>query len=639
MKKLLLTLAVAALGFSAYAETATFTFTPISGESGKDNYVYPDDAYGLRPIFNGNTSDSSDKTYFSTENVATQNGITVTFNGDGNSWRLWTDGIRGLKEKNNTIVISSNNGSTITGVSYTGTMTFSNLSTNSAWSGSESSVTFTTNNTATKNIQTITVTYTPGGAKVASPTINFAGATNTVSIKGAEGATIYYTTNGNEPSNTSTKYENPFTVTTATTVKAIAYIGSDASAVATKEITPTASYNSFADYVKGTSEKAYGIVNGPLTAVYQSGQYLYLKDNSNGYMLIYGTIEETLSNGDQVASVYGQYSPYQNLPEIASPVLGTVTKGGTAVSPVATTIDDLESENMPYNSYISLSGITITATAEGNTTEYGISDSEGNTSILYNRFKLDVTAGSNYDIVGFKSVFGTNVQVYPTSITPGSSSSDTDPDPGTKPEPEAPVTQSVTFDFTDPTTLSGILNDAPIKFSGEEDSYSLVGVTLVEGPIYLSSEILEETDNVPVLWYSATAANPAWTFRFYKDSEITVSAAQGILIESIQFSANSNLGNSSITWTPGNYSSYKWTAPEGGVSELVITKTESGNTPQISTMTVNYTGTVGISDMATDLNNAPVEYYNLQGVRVNNPVKGGLYIVRQGKSAKKVIIR
>ncbi|MDE6927471.1 MAG: hypothetical protein K2P06_01965 [Muribaculaceae bacterium] len=35
--------------------------------------------------------------------------------------------------------------------------------------------------------------------------------------------------------------------------------------------------------------------------------------------------------------------------------------------------------------------------------------------------------------------------------------------------------------------------------------------------------------------------------------------------------------------------------------------------------------------------NAPVEYYNLQGVRVMNP-ENGLYIRRQGKNVTKVIL-
>lgn len=41
-------------------------------------------------------------------------------------------------------------------------------------------------------------------------------------------------------------------------------------------------------------------------------------------------------------------------------------------------------------------------------------------------------------------------------------------------------------------------------------------------------------------------------------------------------------------------------------------------------------------DSVTIGDDAPVEYYNLQGVRVDNPA-GGLFIRRQGNKAEKVI--
>lgn len=50
----------------------------------------------------------------------------------------------------------------------------------------------------------------------------------------------------------------------------------------------------------------------------------------------------------------------------------------------------------------------------------------------------------------------------------------------------------------------------------------------------------------------------------------------------------------------------------------------------------------GIEDVTADSAidyNAPYETYNLQGVRVADPVKGNLYIVRQGDKVEKVIIR
>ena len=63
------------------------------------------------------------------------------------------------------------------------------------------------------------------------PTItnNFDG-TITLSTTTA-GATIYYTTNGDDPDNTSTPYDEPFSLGDATVIKAIAYLGSEHSTV------------------------------------------------------------------------------------------------------------------------------------------------------------------------------------------------------------------------------------------------------------------------------------------------------------------------------------------------------------------------------------------------------------------------
>ena len=78
-----------------------------------------------------------------------------------------------------------------------------------------------------------------------------------------------------------------------------------------------------------------------------------------------------------------------------------------------------------------------------------------------------------------------------------------------------------------------------------------------------------------------------------------------------------------------------------------------GATVVVSGKLINYNGTYeftsgsvideytaptsGINGINSD--NANVEYYNLQGVRVNNTVKGGLYIIRQGDKTSKVIVR
>jgi hypothetical protein len=53
------------------------------------------------------------------------------------------------------------------------------------------------------------------------------------------------------------------------------------------------------------------------------------------------------------------------------------------------------------------------------------------------------------------------------------------------------------------------------------------------------------------------------------------------------------------------------------------------------------TSIAGIKNVIADTNdaNAPVEYFNLQGMRVANPAAGQLLIQRQGSKATKVVIR
>ena len=46
----------------------------------------------------------------------------------------------------------------------------------------------------------------------------------------------------------------------------------------------------------------------------------------------------------------------------------------------------------------------------------------------------------------------------------------------------------------------------------------------------------------------------------------------------------------------------------------------------------------GIADITVD-ENAAVEYFNLQGIRVAQPEQGGIYIRRQGNSVSKVLVK
>ena len=47
----------------------------------------------------------------------------------------------------------------------------------------------------------------------------------------------------------------------------------------------------------------------------------------------------------------------------------------------------------------------------------------------------------------------------------------------------------------------------------------------------------------------------------------------------------------------------------------------------------------GVNDITVDNENAPVEYYNLRGIRVNQPAAGSIVIKKQGTSISKMIVR
>ena len=147
------------------------------------------------------------------------------------------------------------------------------------WTGSASELVLSNTATAQARITSIVVTYTTGGDTPAVPTLTNPtftpadGATFDesleVAIEAEEGATIYYTTNGDEPSTTSAVYTEPFSITETTTVKAYAVKdGSNDSQVATatytklvpvdpnaKEVEAAISFASTAQRVSQDSEK------------------------------------------------------------------------------------------------------------------------------------------------------------------------------------------------------------------------------------------------------------------------------------------------------------------------------------------------------------------------------------------------
>lgn len=74
------------------------------------------------------------------------------------------------------------------------------------------------------------------------------------------------------------------------------------------------------------------------------------------------------------------------------------------------------------------------------------------------------------------------------------------------------------------------------------------------------------------------------------------------------------------------------------VKAVPVDDANFGASPWSETKTVNLAEPTGIGTIVAGDSNAPVEYYNLQGVRVGNP-SSGIYIRRQGSRVEKIYVK
>lgn len=88
--------------------------------------------------------------------------------------------------------------------------------------------------------------------------------------------------------------------------------------------------------------------------------------------------------------------------------------------------------------------------------------------------------------------------------------------------------------------------------------------------------------------------------------------------------------------TANVYNSLSLTMPADGAYDMVGFMSTYNENRQITP--IEFTEVAGIENVGIDLN-APAVYYNLQGQKVANPEKGGVYIIRQGGKSLKAVIR
>lgn len=126
-------------------------------------------------------------------------------------------------------------------------------------------------------------------------------------------------------------------------------------------------------------------------------------------------------------------------------------------------------------------------------------------------------------------------------------------------------------------------------------------------------------------------------------SDITVADVNKVVtIENVTFAEATPSGQSNFTGTVGETTvalrnNYKLASVEAGTYNVNVVVTVYYNAPSLYVTNYEKAVDTGIADIVAD-ENAPVEYFNLQGIRVENP-ENGLYIRRQGNKVTKVIVK
>ncbi len=167
--------------------------------------------------------------------------------------------------------------------------TYSYDGTLGTWEGTSQSVVLKATG-AQVRMTKIVVTYQVAEGEVASPSFTpanneFIGSVN-VTLTAEEGAKIYYTTDGTDPTTSSTEYTAAITLTATTTVKAIATKDGKASTVASKTYTKIPVYASLAELINDTPTTAGHTVQVTLTDEVITGL-----DSNRGIMLQVGDKE------------------------------------------------------------------------------------------------------------------------------------------------------------------------------------------------------------------------------------------------------------------------------------------------------------------------------------------------------------
>lgn len=583
---------------------------------------------------------------------------------------------------------------------------------------------------ATKRIYVHSVTVNFDGAgevTTARPEISVEGE-NTIVMTSPDGGSIYYTLDETDPTETSTLYAGPIPFTTRTVVKAIAVANGKASESTTYIALPNVIDN-LADFVTNANT-AVTKVNAPVTAIYQNGRNLYIKDANDNFILAYNDKDlasvagQFTNNGDEISYISGTFKLQAQLPELLVTEVGEKS-AGTPVDPYEVNISDIDATML--NQYVTFGPVNIVDAASGKANNYDVTDADGGSILMYNPFYnatyydvVEVPTGEGFTVTGFVSTYNSTLQITPvlieggvvmekveapvftpesgalaegdlitiTSATEGASiyytTEDVTPtaDNAFLYSEPIPFTEAVTikaiaikdgmidsdvttasytlkvagamtatFDFHNTETTLAQATDKTLTVPEDGKGTSVKDQSFVADAITLTVSQGTNTSNPPMWWnYTPTATAPnerGCELRLYANEDVTVSAATGYKINKIVITLNAGsttFGTQTVTCEGGEgtwtNNTKTWAATSGDVTSV---KFMAGGSSRYGQFTVEYVATTlgAIDSVISDADaDAPAEYFNLQGIRVNaDNLTPGIYVLRQGNKVSKVLVK
>ena len=347
---------------------------------------------------------------------------------------------------------------------------------NGTWTGNAASVQFTA---VPNQVRANKIVVTVGGDGLGTPTIKPAGGTyyNPIEVTitcSTSGADIYYTTNGNDPTTSSTKYTAPFTLNTNTTVKAISAKGGKTSDVVTAEyVFETATAVANIQAFQNTPDETMVTFSNPVNVLAQSGNRMFVMDNT-GYALFFGATGQTYKNGDVIpAGFAGLKTTWDGEPELKNLAGFQPASGNSPIEPEY----PFSAENVNHDHfghYVAFKNATITK-VESN---YILTDETGKECAIYfgtMGVSVPTDLTKKYDIEAIVGSYGKNTvwQLLPVKCTPVGGD--------TPPPPEDAVRLADLFDIaTNATgTVVAIKNDAIVL--GQVGKYLYLKDAVEEG--------------------------------------------------------------------------------------------------------------------------------------------------------------